>query len=631
MTTFRLGRNVIRPALVGAAVLLVLILSFRVIAPVLISSALVRDQMESAVEAWLGHDVVIDGTPQLQFWPRPLITMPDLTIRQEDRDGAEVLGQVASLSARFSLLDALWGAPTFRDFTLTGPDITIRLNAEGRFNWSSNGLLGLAVHRAAADEPLTPDETATVIGDVTILDGRLHLYDQSDHALLLEAVNGSLIWPTLGSAAQVKISAQVKGQTVNLDLSSPQPMQLLGGRTASLTAGVSSALLSGSFDGTADLATYAFFSGALSLTIPKFDALTRWTSIPVHTADRLTDLSLTAQLATMGNVLRFDTLKVKANGTQGHGVMDLVMASGDAPPRVTGTLAFDRLDLWTLVTALCEDLREPEGQASEAMAAAARHDRQLGLDVRFSASEARLGSLSLSNAAVSVLSGPERTQIEILDSDLLTGSLTAQLQMQSPPQKTLSSPAGQPRSDAETVRGLSSKVRLSVRGVNLASLAGPLGLTGPTIDAPASLDLALSTQGLIIDPLGQDIAGTVKLTASGGEIRNLDLAQIRSLSANGTYFSLDEASGDNTVFDTLTLEAKIAAGSAELQTADLESADQRLSLSGVIAYLSRSLALSARLSDPSNAQPPLDLFIGGAWPNPVIWPVTPESPSSGRP
>jgi AsmA protein len=601
MTLYRPGRTILRIALMSGGSILLLILLFRLIAPVLVSSALVRERMEVAVEAWLGHDVVIRKNPDLQFWPRPLITLRDITVRAEDRDDAEVLGHIAALSARFSLLDALYGAPVFRDFTLSAPDLTVKMGQNNRLNWSSSGLLGQALHKAAEEQPLDREESETVIGDVTITDGRLRLEDPQRRVLVMENINGTLIWPQLNSSAQLRLRTDIQGQSFDLGVSSPQPLQLLGGRNASLTASITSALATGTFSGMANLASYAFFSGDLQLSVPDVNGLARWADFPVHTADRLKDLSLSAQLATMGTVLRFDKLQVKANGTQGHGVMDLMAASGDRPRRVTGTLAFDSLDLWSLVTALSADQRDPDDPATSRDPMTERH---LGFDVRFSANAASFGPLALTNVAVSVLADPKRSQVEILDSDLLSGSLTAQLQMQQQTPRT--------------------KARLSIRGVNFSTLASQMALKGPTINAPTSLDLTFATEGAITDAPGSDLSGTLKVTAQSGEVEGLSLSELRALAAKGTYFSLDQARNGPTEFQSLELIAKIVAGNAEIQTGRLAGQSQSLSVSGVIPYLTQSLALSAAVEDTTANQPQVNLFVGGAWPNPVIWPVTPD-------
>ncbi len=600
MKTERRVNKTILIALITIASVLALGLVSRLLAPVLISSAVVRESMENAVEAWLGHDVTMTGDPAVTFWPRPTITLNNITIRSEDRPGAEVLGHVASLSARFGLLQALLGKPVFKNFALISPEINIKINDSGEINWSSDGLLGMAVRRAAEDLAISAEAADTVIGEVTISGGTLHIEDEDGRKIDLAKIAGTLSWPSLGSTAEMNMHGEIMGQGMTLKMSSPQPLHLLAGRSTGLSASVSSSLFSGSFSGTADLATYAFFSGSLQAHIPKVQDLVQWADLPVHTADALADLTLSANLATMGNVLRFDSLQVTANGTKGSGVMDLMMASGDNPARVTGTLAFDKLDLWDLVKAVSND-RKTDGDKADSIPL---FERLLGLDVRFSAAEASLGPIALSNVAVSVLSDARRAQLDILDSDLSTGSLTAQLKMQ-----LLPKPA--------------NTVRLSVKNVDFASLAHQLGSTGPVIDGAVSMDVNLALREPLPDATVDDVTGTFSLQGQNGSIEGLALDEISKLAAGGSYFSLDQARNGETPFQTLDLEATLAGRSAEIQQGRLTTGSQTVTLAGVIPYLTQSLALSATIDNQNGQAAPLSLFIGGAWPNPVFWPATP--------
>src|SRR6478752_6743572 len=81
-----------RRVLIGAIIALCLFSLFQIIAPFLISSTVVRESMERAVAEWTGHDVTIEGTPDIRFWPKPRITLREITIRKQTEGGERVLG-----------------------------------------------------------------------------------------------------------------------------------------------------------------------------------------------------------------------------------------------------------------------------------------------------------------------------------------------------------------------------------------------------------------------------------------------------------------------------------------------------------------------------------------------------------
>jgi len=93
---------------------------------------------------------------------------------------------------------------------------------------------------------------------------------------------------------------------------------------------------------------------------------------------------------------------------------------------------------------------------------------------------------------------------------------------------------------------------------------------------------------------------------------------------------LSDAGSGSLEFDHIDISANLADGSADIREGRITGATETLTLSGVIPYINNSLALSATVATVAAAAgtPPLMVFIGGSWPNPVIWPVsqTPAKP-----
>lgn len=606
----------VRFALAASGVVLVLLVLFRLFSPFLISSDLVRERMENSVEEWLGHDVVIRGTPQLAFWPRPTVTIDDIILRQEDKPGAATLGHVASLSARFNIWDALRGSPVFRDFTLTEPDLFVRQNENGSLNWGAEGLLGQVLRKAGQTQPGTQPVTQgrveldrdPVIGDITITRGSLHFEDHTGRTLVLEQAQGTLDWPRLSKSARLRMEAVVNDQPVSLDISAVEPLLLLAGRGSEVDAALQSALVNASFSGIADLQRYAFLSGDLKISVPDVAKAVVWSGLPVHIADRLSNLSLTAKLLTIGNVLRFDQLSLAANNTKGTGVMDLSMATGTAAPRITGTLAFDTIDLTRLVQAIA---REDQVETGDTSGKQSPLERQIGFDVRFSAATAALGPLTLENTAISVVSSATQVQIEVLDSDLFKGSLTGELTLLQAPER-------------------STKLRLALRDIDLASLGKALEWSSPSISGTGSFQGKMKLSKTLLQASSEDAMGDFRLQVKSGTLGGLDLSKLLSLASGSSYFALQQAGGSATSFETLEAVGKINGSSAELTAATILAAPYKLSLAGVVPYETRSLSLSGTIEDTTDRH---RLFIGGAWPNPVIWPVQEQSqtPDEARP
>ncbi|MFB9950221.1 AsmA-like C-terminal region-containing protein [Rhizobium puerariae] len=594
-----------RRLLVIALAILGFFAIFQIVAPFLISSSVVRESMERAVAQWTGHDVTIEGVPDIRFWPEPRITLRDITIRKPATGGERVLGRISRLSASFDLFEALIGRPEFQDFRLTNPEFYVLRDANGRLDWANDGLLSRAVREAKADgdgQALSRDADAPV-GDVRITDGTLEISDlPSGNVMRFTAINGSLDWPWLSRSLEMKAAAEFNGRRLSLDLSSTQPLLLLSGKNGNASGAIQSDIIRGRFNGIANLATQGFLSGDAELTIPDLAAIMNWAGVSFAGAQRMKSLALNAHLATNDDAVRFENLSLELDGNKATGILDLMLPAGRLP-RLTGTLAFNRLDLSGILDAITPPA---PGKTS------ATDDFQAGIefDLRLSAEEATLGPLRLSEAAVSVLDTPSQSRVDIADSDFETGRLTGRLAT----------------TKGEATDGVA--LHLSVRDADLGNIVKELGLSGPLPAARGSLDLALDIDRPLTAAAWRNGKGNIRLRTERGFLPGVNIGGIRQLAARKPYFPLTEAGGGNLEFDSIDISANLQGGSAEIREGRIIGGGETLTLSGVIPFASNSLALSASIqpATPAENTTPFMVFIGGSWPNPVIWPISQAPP-----
>ena len=593
-----------RRLIVSGLVIVVLVIAFKVVAPFLISSSVVRESMERAVAEWTGHDVTIAGTPDIRFWPEPRITLRDITIRRKTDQGERLLGHVARLSAAFDLMEAILGRPEFQDFRMTNPEIHVLREPDGRLDWANDGLLSRAVRGAKADgegQALAADADARM-GDVRISDGIFELTDvASGRVMRFEAVNGTVDWPWLSRGLEIKAQALFNKHQLSIDMDSTQPLLLLSGRNGDAAWTVKSDLFNGHFDGTADLASNAFLSGAAELSVPDLPAVLAWSGISLAGADRLKSLSLSAKLIANDDVLRFDNLSLGLNDSKATGILDLVLPSGRRP-RLTGTLAFDRMDLSGILTAI----------APRAIGAASPSDSLRAgteLDLRLSAQQARLGPFQLAEAAISIMNTPDQSRVDIADSDFEGGRLTGRI---------------------STLRGSETGaigLRFAVQNADFGNIVKELGLSGPLPAARGTLDVSLDIDRPLTLEAWRNAKGNIRFRADHGLLPGINVAAIRKLATQKPYFPLSEAGNGSFEFNDIDISADLANGSADIRDGKIVGANDTISLSGVIPYASNSLSLSASVKpNVENATTtPLMTFIGGSWPNPVIWPISQSS------
>jgi AsmA protein len=594
-----------RAAMVVAGGAIALGLFSQIAAPYLISTSLVRNGMEEAVEGWFGHEATIGGDPELHFWPRPHIILKDVSIRETEDPASRLIAHVDDLSASFELFRALRGQLVFEDFDLVRPKLYAIRTASGDIDWSMDGLLNDAVQTVRANAGNTAIDSVldAAIGELTIENGAVEIHDSNGgHTTSLTAINGTVEWPQLSSAISARLTATLKDKTFSLALSSAKPLTLLAGRNADADLSLSSDLFSGQFSGTANLATYAFLSGSFSISLPRVPDMLDWMDIRVTGLDRLSQLSLKGQMMTAGNALRFEQVSLQANEASATGIMDLLAPDGGRP-RLTGTLAFDRLNFSAIISALSP---QPQAADQDDVTPAALLGDLLDLDLRLSSTEAQLGPLPLRNAAVSMINTRQMARIDLVDSSIDGGRLTGQI----------SAPEGRLSDSAD--------LRLSLRDADLAAVSRRFGVEAIVPEANGSAELTLH----LGKPLGlatmSDLSGSLRLSARNGRLTGIDPAAIRRQAGQSAYFSLKDVSDGSTFFDRMDISATIADGVAELGEARLDGSSDLIVLSGLVPLETQGLALSANIyakTDGTPSSDPLMMFIGGAWPAPVFWPM----------
>ena len=594
-----------RGLLIGILVALVLFALYQIVAPFLISSTVVRESMERAVAQWTGHDVTIEGVPDIRFWPEPRITLREITIRKQADGGERVLGRVSRLSASFDLFEALLGRPEFEDFHLTNPEIYILRDANGRLDWANDGLLSRAVREAKADGggQSLPSGDDAQMGDVKITNGTLEVSDvASGRVTRFASINGDLHWPWLSRGLNIRAGGEMNGRRLAIDISSSQPLLLLSGKSGNASGSVESDLLRGRFNGTANLAAHAFLSGDAELTIPDLSTAMAWSGVHFDGTERLKSLSLSARLVTNDEALRFENLSLSLNDARATGILDLVLPP-DRLPRLTGTLAFDRMDFSGVLAAIAPRSGDGMGQNNGLR-------NRLELDLRLSAQQATLGPFQLAEAAMSVMNTAEQSRIDIVDSDFETGRLTGRI--------------------ATTKGGASGGIalHLSVQSADFGDIVRELGLAGPLPAARGSLELSLDADRSLTTEAWRNAKGTIRFRTERGSLPGVNLASIRQLATQKPYFPLSEAGGGNLEFDSIDISADLKGGSADIREGKLVGPGETIALSGVVSYVNNSLALSASIQPPAQGADaaPLMVFIGGSWPNPVIWSISQAPP-----
>ncbi|WP_434712095.1 AsmA family protein [Rhizobium sp. YTUHZ045] len=588
-------------------VALALFVALRVAAPYLITTGFVRSGIEDALSKWTGYHAEIKGNPVLEFWPTPRITLNQVTIRQPRESGDRLLGSIESLSADFSLIDALRGRTSFHEFHLLRPNLALTRDENGLIDWSYAGLLARAISGVRYEngaEVLDPALDAE-IGAVTVEDGTLAVTDlKSAKTYNFDSVTADIGWPRLSGAISAVVIARINGVDLKVDFASRQPLLAFAGKSAETRTSLTSNLLTAHFQGIASIASLSALSGNIAVSIPDVPAFLTWSGRSLPGVGTLKSASLESDIMSSGSGLRFNNLSLSLNEASATGVMDLSTTAGRRP-KIGGTLAFDQMNLKPFLDAFA--LRLAAGEAEDISAGISEPLQLLDVDVRLSARRAEMGRFELSDVGASMIVTGGEAKFDIGDSGFEGGEMTAHLEAT--------------RRDFDG----GGKLQLSIRDADFAGLAERLQLKGPLPLATGSLDLDLQSSKAIWTAGLADVTGRLHFWTREGTIPGIDVGALRTQAAQKPFFPLSAAAGGAFAFNQLDLQADFANGSAEIHDAHIVGPTQTLALSGVVTYQSNGLALSGSLetTDPAKAAelPLLPFFVGGSWPNPVISPV----------
>ncbi|WP_132521278.1 AsmA-like C-terminal region-containing protein [Rhizobium sp. BK376] len=593
----------------GTVVLTIVIVFavFRATAPFLISSGLVRSGIEDVLSKWTGYKAEIEGAPTLDFWPTPRVTLNQVTIRERTTDG-KVLGHVDSLSADFSLWAAIRGRADFHEFHFLRPIIYIRRDEAGLIDWTNEGLLAKAIDRAERSSSTTPgmrpDQDAK-IGTLTIEDGILQMADErSGNTYKLDSINADISWPRLSRPMSAVLLARLNGQDIKVDFNSDQPLLFFAGKNVDAKTTFTSPMIRGSFTGTTNISNFSALAGNLDLAIPDVPSFLVWSGEHLPGGDTLKSVSLNANISTVSSGLRFNDLSFKVNDAAATGIMDFGYTAA-GKPKISGTLAFDQMNLNPFLAAF--SMRLAADTAIDALLNGNPLQR-LDMDVRLSAKNAALGPFRFDDIGASLLVAGGTAKFDIGDSSFEGGDLTAHLEVM------------------ERDFDGGGKLQISIRDADFGGLISRLKLPGPLPLTTGSLDLSLATSKPIWAANLSDVTGTLHFRGKAGSFREFNISAFRALATQKTFFRMSDVADTAFDFDSISANATVAKGSADVRDLKIVGRNETITLNGLIPYRSNGLALSGTLAatDPANAAdlPMLPFFLGGTWPDPVASPVT---------
>src|SRR4029077_5723317 len=274
----------------------------------------VRDQMVQQVKAHTGRDLVIAGPTSIALLPQVSVHLADVTLSGPPGMGGAPLLTAQSFAIDVPLLSLLSRQFAVKRLLLVHPTIELRIDAEGRRNWSFARAPGGtqpatdadAGHREPAAGPSARSAKGSGVAtafdqlsleNVHISDGTLRFADDRNGALKeITAINVNLSLADLAGPLQSKGSFAWNGEKVAFEGKLSPARALLGEQRARMALALNARLVEASYDGTLSLSPAPTFEGKATLKAPSVGALAEWLGRHVAADSGAVDVTATLGL-----------------------------------------------------------------------------------------------------------------------------------------------------------------------------------------------------------------------------------------------------------------------------------------------------------------------------------------------
>lgn len=613
-------RGVWAAALVGLVAILVF-----VALPFIASTRIVRDRIAWEMSAWSGYRVTIAGAPQIEVWPQFRAILTQVALSKWTDASEQPVIEAERIEVGLSAMAALRGDVVFSSARLIRPTIRVERTATGLYlpALPEGGRISRSVNAARAllaADPNNPDLgrlPADPLGMFEFRDGRIVASLNGKEDEIATSLTGQASWSAMNSSASLTASGIWHGEGVTLEASSPKPLLLAAGGPAPFTLNFKAAPANLSFDGTASLSANAYVDGQVKFSAPSLRRMLDWSGTGIAPGAAIGSVSISSKVSGSAGRLKFDSAEIVLDKNPGMGALDFALAEGR--PVVSGTLAFDTLDLGSFLSAftpLASSAGQVSGEIDTSFA-----DR-LNLDLRLSAAHAMAGAIPLAEVAATAQVKNGLAAFDVSDAVAFGGNVQTSLRFDRDP------------------GGTQVEMRLLASDINGGAFGAATGMSRLMPTGKGTISVILKGPGKGWNSVLENADGSITANFGAGALPGLNLPAFLKRNSERGFFPLDDVDDGTVAIDGAELKASIAKGVIRIDKAQAMSGKSRLWLTGIMPYAGRGLALSGGIADTTApaapatgetavaapANPP-QFFVGGSWSRPFISPVTPAAPA----
>ncbi|MCB1489622.1 MAG: AsmA family protein [Bauldia sp.] len=536
-------------------VVVVLLVAAAAAVPLVISPDVIKGRIVDQIAFWTGRKFTFRGEPHLSLFPYLTVRLNGAKLANAPGMGDEPFMDIDTMTAKLEILPLFLGRLEFARFRLANPHINLKTDAKGVGNWiMADGVIGSQMSKGDKEgvsddlEPRSPLADVR-LGRLAIRDGTITYTDERNgRKEELTGVTASFDWTTTSQMAAGDGSFVWRGEPVEFNGSVDAPLDLLAGGSSSLRLAFSAAPLRLSFLGNALQLDGTQLEGNVKLTTPSVRRVVEWMGRPGGTGATFGAGAIDGKVNWLGSSVAISDATFELDGNAAEGA--LTANVGDGPFAVSGTLAFESLDLSPYIeAAYAASTKSGPWQSAPASLPLDNGD----VDLRLSTSRLIAGGLDIGRTGATVTLKNGQLVVNVGEAELGEGTADGRLAL------------------AMDGGALTATGQLRLQDMSVASLLGEAGL-GAVLDGVGNATIDASTRGATLGDLLENLAGKATVAIADGTLDSIDL----SLLPEAVKDSGDGSMAGSTAF--ASLDASLGFGEGVVTADDLEVVGDTFSL-----------------------------------------------------
>ncbi len=554
-----------------------------------------KERVTADLSSALGLSVSSTGRVSFALLPTPRLKLNRVEVASPS---GEAIGRATYLRGDLRLLPLLAGRIDVSGVYIYEPRLTAR----------SEGAQGEALRAAwqrltALDgDParLSPLERIALVGGAAAV-----INPQGQTGIgLLRNINLVFAPATRTSGARLAGTFVWRNETLTVSADGPAPSRLGDARGAPLSLNLSGRLgrvdfVGAAFGGWSD--PKARLTGDLMAETPSLRDLMDVLRLRAPFASVVGRFGIEGNVSLSARGLDLDKAQVRLNGDALEGALAARMENGRLA--ISATLDAPSLDLTPLLVHSVA-WRGPDG-GWNGDAIDWRDLDAADLDLRLSATAARIGRMRLSEAALGVMLQNGRMELHLGRASFYRGVVRGRLSL------------------ARQADGrFDGKAQASADRIDSAAFLTDLGRPR-SLSGQANIQIALDSVGQSVAELVKGATGKAGLILRQGEIQGLSLADALRSAERRPLSVIADLRGGRTPYEQIALNLAVRDGSAEIGSGTLAAGPVKGVVNGRLGLADLSMAVRCVLTGPAlpgREAPSLSVTLSGPWDNPVLMP-----------